>query len=81
SSARNDLLRYTADAIGAALRASRSITVQRPGSSQNSLPLHRSVANAIRDRDPVSARAAMLYLVRTAARDIFQVRLAGGQER
>jgi GntR family galactonate operon transcriptional repressor len=75
SSTRNDLLPYIADAIGGALRASRSITVLRHGSSTASLPLHRSVADAIRDRDPVSARAAMIYLVRSAAWDIYHVPL------
>jgi DNA-binding FadR family transcriptional regulator len=81
SSARNDLLRYIADAIGGALRASRSITVLRPGSSRESLPLHRSVADAIRHRDPVSAHASMLYLVRSAARDIYEVRLSNLEAR
>ncbi len=81
SSARNDLLRYIADAIGGALRASRSITVLRPGSSSDSLPLHRSVADAIRHRDPISARASMLYLVRSAARDVYQVRLSNLETR
>jgi GntR family transcriptional regulator, galactonate operon transcriptional repressor len=81
SSTRNDLLQYIADAIGGALRASRSITVLRPGSSAASLPLHRSVADAIRDRDPVSARAAMIYLVRSAARDIYHVRLSSLEKR
>ncbi len=81
SIARNDFLRYTADAIGGALRASRSISVKRPGSSRASLPIHRNVADAIRNHDPVSARAAMLYLVRTAARDIYQVRLVKGEHK
>ncbi|MGA8594619.1 MAG: FadR/GntR family transcriptional regulator [Bryobacteraceae bacterium] len=70
---RNDLLRHIADAIDAALRASRSITVRRPGSSEASMPLHRNVADAIRDRDPDAARAAMILVVTGATRDIYQV--------
>jgi DNA-binding FadR family transcriptional regulator len=71
---RNELLQHVADAIGGALRASRSITVRRAGSSEASMPLHRNVADAIRDRDPMAARAAMTLVVAGATRDIYQVR-------
>lgn len=74
SASRNDLLQHVADAIGSALRASRSITVRKPGSSEAAMPLHRNVADAIRDRDPEAARAAMTLVVTGATRDIYQVR-------
>jgi DNA-binding FadR family transcriptional regulator len=72
--ARNELLQHIADAIGGALRASRSITVRRAGSSQASVPLHRNVADGIRDRDPMTARAAMILVIAGASRDLHQVR-------
>lgn len=74
SAARNNLLQHIADAIGGALRASRSITVRRAGSSQASIPLHENVANAIRSHEPITARAAMMLVVVGASRDIYQVR-------
>jgi DNA-binding FadR family transcriptional regulator len=73
---RNGLLQHIADAIDGALRASRSITVRRSGSSEAAMPLHRNVADAIRDRDPEAAQAAMILVVRGATRDIYQVRQA-----
>ena len=71
---RNSFLQHIADAIDGALRASRSITVRRPGSSAASMPLHRNVADAIRDHDREAAHAAMILVVAGATRDIYQVR-------
>ena len=69
----NNLLRQMSGTVGIALRESRLITTQIPGSSRASLPLHAAVADAIRDHDAASARAAMEHLLRDAADGIKRV--------
>jgi GntR family galactonate operon transcriptional repressor len=66
----NDLLEQISLTVGRAFRATRIITVQRPGSSANSIQLHFAVANAIRNKDSVLARTAMQRLLQHAGEDI-----------
>jgi DNA-binding FadR family transcriptional regulator len=67
---KNELFKQMAHAIRAALAASRLITVRRPGSSKQSLPLHGDVLEAISMRRAERARAAMRKLVASSASDI-----------
>lgn len=67
---KNELFKQMAHAIRAALAASRLITVRLPGSSKQSLALHRDVLEAISRRQPQKARGAMRKLVASSAADI-----------
>jgi DNA-binding FadR family transcriptional regulator len=57
-------------ALGALLRTSFEISTSRPDGPAKSLPLHRAVLDAVRDRDPVRAEQAILVLIDGAAQDI-----------
>lgn len=70
---KNELFKRMAHAIRAALAASRLITVRRPGSSKQSLALHRDVLEAISKRQPQNAKRAMRRLVSSSAADIKSV--------
>jgi len=69
----NELLDQLSLTIEAALRATRRITTQFPGSSMASLPLHRAVLEAIQGRDPATAHRCMRDLIDSAAHDIERV--------
>jgi GntR family galactonate operon transcriptional repressor len=69
----NELLERISVTIGRAFRATRVITIQRPGGSANSLQLHFAVADAIRKKDAVLARTAMQHLLEEAGKDIDSV--------
>ena len=73
AAARNELLARISSTIGTALRASRSITTRRPGSSVQALEWHRAVADAIRDHNGPGTRAAMDWLIQQTTRDIEDV--------
>jgi len=66
----NELLQRINITVHSALRTSRVITTQRPGSSAGALGLHRDVANAIRAHDPLAARFAMDQLISQMVLDI-----------
>lgn len=66
----NELLQSLGEAIGLVLRFSRTVTVQVPGSSAASMPLHWAISEAIRDRDPAAAERRMADLLRRTAADI-----------
>ncbi len=70
---RNELLDQLSMTIDAALRATRRVTTQLPGSSIASLPLHRAVLDAIQGRDPATAHMCMRELIDSAADDIERV--------
>ncbi len=69
----NDLLSAMNTTIGTALRASRLITIQVPGGAAASLPSHRAIVDAIRERAPAGARAAMSRLLNEAEGDLDRV--------
>lgn len=66
----NELLQRINLTVHSALRTSRVITTQRPGSSAAAMGLHRDVANAIRAHDPLAARFAMDALISRTTLDI-----------
>ncbi len=66
----NDLLAQLSDTITMALRLSRRLTVSIPGSSLAAMPAHRILVDAISNRDPAAAEAAMHQLLRHTAADI-----------
>ncbi len=69
----NALLKQMSGAIGTALRTSRLVSIQAPGAAAASLPVHRAVADAIRNHDRIAARAAMERLLVQAAQDVDRV--------
>jgi DNA-binding FadR family transcriptional regulator len=66
----NELLEQIAVTMRAALQSSRKITVQIPGGSRGSLPLHYAVVEAIVRRDPEAAREATHQLIERSVNDI-----------
>jgi len=66
----NEILEQMGAAIGEALELSRKVTVETPGSSTAHLPLHKAVAEAIRDRDAEAAESAMRDLLDFVQSDI-----------
>lgn len=66
----NAFLRPLGALIRAALRASFRLSKMPPGAHERSMPRHKAVLDAIRDRDPEAARAAMRDLLDHAAEDI-----------
>jgi DNA-binding FadR family transcriptional regulator len=66
----NRMVIQMSKALGALLRTSFEISTSRPDGPAKSLPLHRAVLDAVRDRDPVRAEQAILVLIDGAAQDI-----------
>jgi DNA-binding FadR family transcriptional regulator len=66
----NEILEQMGVAIREALQVSRKITVELPGASASSLPLHKAVVEAIRERDAPGAKRAMERLVERVENDI-----------
>jgi GntR family transcriptional regulator, galactonate operon transcriptional repressor len=66
----NDLLERVVHVTRTALVSSRIVTVQRPGSSRDALPLHRAVIDAIINKQSQMAYDAMHNLINRARRDI-----------
>lgn len=66
----NAFLRPLGALIRAALSASFRLSKMPPGAHERSMPRHRAVLDAIRDRDPDTARASMRDLLDHAAEDI-----------
>ena len=67
---RNELLEQMIRVVYSALLVSFRATSRLPGRARASLPKHRAIFDAIRERDPRRAAAAMRRLVRTTAREI-----------
>jgi DNA-binding FadR family transcriptional regulator len=57
-------------ALGALLRTSFEISTSKPDGPALSLPLHRAVLDAVRERAPARAERAVLVLIDSAAQDI-----------
>jgi GntR family galactonate operon transcriptional repressor len=66
----NELLTRTTDTIATALRASRAITIHRPGGPGSAMALHRAVVRAIVTGDREAARSSMTELVTEARHDL-----------
>src|ERR671922_619198 len=67
---RNELLEQMSRVVYSALLVSFRATSRLPGRARAALPKHRAILDAIRDRDPHGAAAAMRHLVQTTAREI-----------
>ena len=66
----NELLEQMGHVVYAALMLSFQATSRLPGRAKASLPKHRAILDAIRDRNPRRAGLAMRRLVRSSAREI-----------
>jgi len=66
----NDLLEQMGHVVYSALLLSFQATSRLPGRARASLPKHRAILDAIRDRHPRSAGQAMRSVVRSSAREI-----------
>jgi DNA-binding FadR family transcriptional regulator len=66
----NDLLRQMGQSVFSALLVSFQATSRLPGRAKASLPQHRAILEAVRERQAWRARAAMRLLVQTSAREI-----------
>lgn len=66
----NVILAQFTYSIAAALRAGRAISIQVPGGWEYSCALHKSVLEAIQDRDPEGAAASTIVIINKAVRDI-----------
>ncbi|HEX6483962.1 MAG TPA: FadR/GntR family transcriptional regulator [Ktedonobacteraceae bacterium] len=68
--AHNEFLGKIITTLDAPLRSSRFITSRLPGANQKAMPLHRAVADAIKNRDIEAAEEAMRKLVLQTTEDI-----------
>lgn len=66
----NRMVIQMSKALGALLRTSFEISTSRPDGPAQSLPLHRAVLDAVRERDAARAERAILVLIDGAAQDI-----------
>lgn len=66
----NRMMVQMSKAIGALLRTSFEISTSKPDGPRESLPLHRSVLDAVIARQPAKAEKAILVLIDGAAEDI-----------
>jgi DNA-binding FadR family transcriptional regulator len=73
----NDLLEQMGHVVYSALLLSFQATSRLPGRARASLPKHRAILDAIRDRRPRSAGQAMRRLVRSSAREIGRLPKSG----
>jgi DNA-binding FadR family transcriptional regulator len=65
-----ELLEQMSDVVCSALLVSFKATSRLPGRAKNSLPLHRAILDAIRDKDERGAGLAMRRLVQSTAHEI-----------
>ena len=73
----NSLFRSLSDMVTVVLDLTLRMALEAPSGQQQSLPLHRSVAEAIARGDGPAAAAAMLHLVDSAERDVTEALVAG----
>jgi DNA-binding FadR family transcriptional regulator len=66
----NRMVIQMSKALGALLRTSFEISTSKPDGPALSLPLHRAVLDAVRERAPARAERAILVLIDGAAQDI-----------
>ena len=62
-------IRSLSGVIETALTTTMFLSLDNPRGQRHSVPLHRAVYDAIRDRDPVAAQAAMMRLIDDAEED------------
>jgi GntR family transcriptional regulator, galactonate operon transcriptional repressor len=70
AAAHNEMLQKITETITTSLHVSRVVTSRLPGANLGAMPLHRSVAEAIRKRDEQAAEEAMRELVILTTSDI-----------
>lgn len=66
----NRMVVQMGQALGALLRTSFEISTARPDGAAQSLPLHRAVLDAVRQRKPYQAQKAILAIIDGAEQDI-----------
>ena len=66
----NQMIRQMGRAMGALLLTSFELSSRKPGGPAQSLPLHRAVLDAIRNRDPQAAWATSLAQIDVAKTDL-----------
>lgn len=75
----NDLLAHLGSMLSLALRESIKLTSRHPDTHALSLPRHRAILTALRERDPLGARHASMVQLESARRDadeILEVKIA-----
>jgi DNA-binding FadR family transcriptional regulator len=70
AAAHNELIQQIMATLAIPLFASRIVTSHLPGANRLAMPLHRTVAEAIRQRDDQVAENTMRQIVTLTARDI-----------
>jgi DNA-binding FadR family transcriptional regulator len=73
----NELLAYIGNMLSLALRESIKLSSQHPNTHALSLPRHKAILTALRNRDPLSARQATLVQLEETVDDLSTV-LPGG---
>lgn len=73
TSCRNELLQHIVKTISTVLLVSREVSVQLPGGTQASLPLHKAILDRIREHDEPGATSRMQELIEATAADIARV--------
>lgn len=73
----NELLAYIGNMLSLALRESIKLSSQHPNTHALSLPRHKAILTALRNRDPLGARQATLVQLEETGDDISAV-LPGG---
>ncbi|WP_081838709.1 FadR/GntR family transcriptional regulator [Thermogemmatispora carboxidivorans] len=70
AAAHNELLQRIVATLAAPLRASRLVTARLPGANRRTMPLHRRVAEAIRQGQELAAEEAMRELIVLTTEDV-----------
>jgi DNA-binding FadR family transcriptional regulator len=73
SASHNRMLMQMSKALAAVLRVSFELSTLKPGRSEQSLPQHRAVLDAVIARDPKRAERSILVLIDDAGREIERV--------
>lgn len=74
----NDLMAYIGNMLSLALRESILLSSQLPNTHELSLPRHKAILTAIRNRDPLGARQATLVQLQETDDDLSNVLSAKG---
>jgi DNA-binding FadR family transcriptional regulator len=76
----NDLLAYIGNMLSIAIRESIRLSSRHPNTHALSLPRHKAILTALRNRDPLGARQASLVQLESAREDVGEILdLAGGE--
>jgi GntR family transcriptional regulator, galactonate operon transcriptional repressor len=68
----NELLEHLTTIVGAVLRTLFTFSSRPPGTFVRAAPLHAAIVDALRDRDPEAAEAAVLTLLEDTAKNVEQ---------